>query len=176
MKVLENQVFLIAYIISNVLAVIFLIASIRFPRFSRLLYAVLFGWASWANWNMAISSPHDYLSYADLTFLPLYKTFIVGWFSEHIRLSVGFIATAQAFVAIALLMKGRIYKLGLVGGILFLIAIIPLGVGSAFPCTLLLALGLVMLRKEDIWLWQPTTHIYHAPRHDPGIKRRAEQL
>lgn len=155
MKGLENQTFLIAYIISNVLAVIFLIASIRFPRASRLLYAVLFGWASWANWNMAINNPHDYLSYADVTFLPVYKTFILGWFSEHIRISVGVIATAQASVAIAVLMKGWMYRLGLLGGILFLIAIIPLGVGSAFPCTLLLALGLVMLRKEDSWLWQP---------------------
>ena len=105
---------------------------------------------------MSINNPHDYLSYADLTFLPLYKTFILGWFSEHIRLSVGVIATAQAFIAIALLMKGWIYKAGLIGAILFLIAIIPLGVGYAFPCTLLLAIGLVMLRKQDTWLWQPT--------------------
>ena len=156
MKALENQVYLTAYIISNVLAVIFLILSVTFPRLTRLLYVVLFGWASWANWNMSINNPHDYLSYANLTFLPLYKTFILGWFSEHIRLSVGVIATAQAFIAIALLMKGWIYKAGLIGAILFLIAIIPLGVGSAFPCTLLLAIGLVMLRKQDTWLWQPT--------------------
>ena len=174
MKALENQTYLIAYIISNVLAIIFLITSIRLRRLSRLLYVVLFGWASWANWNMAISKPHDYLSYADLTFLPVYKTFILGWFSEHILISVGFVATAQALVAIALMMKGWVYKLGLIAGTMFLIAIIPLGVGSAFPCTLLLELGLVMLRKEDSWLWQQTGTLYHTGMYNHGIKR-AEQ-
>ena len=154
MKALENQIFLIAYIISNALGILLLISSFTLPRASRLLYAVLFGWASWANWNMAINNPQDYLSYADLTFLPFYRSFILGWFKDHILLSVGLIATLQALIAISLLIKGRAYKSGVVGGILFLIAIIPLGVGSAFPCTALLAAGLVILRNEDTWLWQ----------------------
>ena len=154
MKALDNQIFLIAYIISNVLAIIFVVVAVWTPRLSRLLYAVLFGWASWANWNMVVNNPHDYLSYADLTFLPIYKTFILGWFSEHIRMSIGFIASVQAFIAFGMIMKGRVYKLGLIGGILFLIGIIPLGIGSAFPCTLILAIGLWMLRNENTWLWQ----------------------
>jgi len=103
---------------------------------------------------MVINNPQDYLSYADLTFLTFYRSFILGWFKDHVQLSVGLIATVQALIAISLLMKGRVYKLGLLGGILFLVAIIPLGVGSAFPCTVLLAAGLVMLRNEDTWLWQ----------------------
>ena len=63
-------------------------------------------------------------------------------------LVVGFIATAQAFIAVSLLLKGRIYKAGIIGGVIFLIAIAPLGVGSAFPCTLLLALALGMIYKN----------------------------
>ncbi|HKH60907.1 MAG TPA: hypothetical protein VKA49_08750 [Flavitalea sp.] len=154
MNELDNRIFFIAYIISNVLGIVFLISSFTLPRLSRLLYAVLFGWASWANWSMVINNPQDYLSYADLTFLTFYRSFILGWFKDHVQLSVGLIATVQALIAISLLMKGRVYKLGLLGGILFLVAIIPLGVGSAFPCTVLLAAGLVMLRNEDTWLWQ----------------------
>ena len=154
MKGLDNQIFLIAYIISNVLGILFLISSFTLPRLSRLLYAILFGWASWANWNMIINNSQDYLSYADLTFLTFYRSFILGWFKDHVQLSVGLIAAAQAVIAISLLMKGQVYKLGLLGGILFLVAIIPLGVGSAFPCTAMLAAGLIVLRNEDTWLWQ----------------------
>lgn len=154
MKALENQTFLVAYIISNVLAIIFFTSSILWPRVGRLLFVVLFSWASWANWNMAINNPQDYLSYADLTFLPLYRSFILGWFSNHIQVSVGLIATAQGLIAMSLMMKGFLYKLGLISGILFLIAIIPLGVGSALPCTLILAIGLVLLSSQDSFLWQ----------------------
>jgi hypothetical protein len=154
MKVLENHIFLIAYIISNALAIVILISSIKWPRISRILYSVLFAWASWANWNMAINNPHDYLSYADLTFLPLYKSFILGWFSDHIRLSVGFIATVQGLIAISMWMKGWLYKLGIIGGIAFFIAIIPLGFGAAFPCTLVLAIALGFLKDQNAYLWQ----------------------
>jgi hypothetical protein len=91
---------------------------------------------------MALNNPQDYLKYADLTVLKIYKEFIMGWFAGHIQISVGFIAAGQALIAISLLMKGWIYKLRLIGGIIFLVAIIPFGIGSAFPCTFILAVAL----------------------------------
>lgn len=146
---LENKAYLIAYIISNAFALLILFFSWKHIKLSRLAFFILFGWASWVNWTTAINSPGDYLDYAGLTFLPLYKHLIIGWFSTHILLVVGFIATAQAFIAIALLLKGWVYKTGIIGGVLFLISIVPLGVGSAFPCTLLLALALGRLYKDS---------------------------
>jgi hypothetical protein len=154
MNSLENKIYLIAYIISNTLAIIYFIAALKWPRAGRLLFFILFAWASWANWNMVINNPKDYLSYADLTFLGIYKTFISGWFSDHIPLAVGFIATGQALIAVSLLTKGWIYKVGLISGIVFLIAIVPLGIGSAFPCTLLLAIALGLLGNQNQYLWQ----------------------
>ena len=154
MKALENQAFLIAYIISNILAIIFFIAAFKWPRICRLLFFILFAWASWINWNMAINNPKDYLNYADLAFLEIYKTFILGWFSDHTQMAVGLIATGQALIAISLLLKGTIYRLGLIGGIMFLIAIIPLGIGSAFPCTLLLAISLGLMHNQDQYIWK----------------------
>jgi hypothetical protein len=155
MKGMENEIFLIAYSISNAFAIIFLISSLKWPRLSRVLYFALFAWASWANWNIALNNPQDYLSYADFTFLPIYKSFIHGWFNDHIQLSVGFIATSQGLIAVLMWMKGWWYRLGIIGGVTFLIAVIPLGIGAAFPCTLLLAIGLGCLRKQDTYLWQP---------------------
>jgi hypothetical protein len=53
-------------------------------------------------------------------------------------------------------MKGMVFRIGAVGAMVFLISIAPLGVGSAFPCTLVMALGLFFLlrRKHIPYLWQ----------------------
>lgn len=148
MKGLENQVYLVAYIISNAFALILLFFSWKYIKLSRLIFFILFGWASWANWTTALNSPEDYLDYSGFALIPFYKNFIEGWFREHIQMMVGIIATSQALIAIGLLLKGWIYKVGIIGGTLFLIAIMPLGVGSAFPCTLILAIALIMLYKD----------------------------
>lgn len=101
--------------------------------------------------------PQFYLDYAGLTFSGWYKSFINGWFSNHITVAVVFIATCQALIAISMILKGWIFKTGAVGAIVFLLAIVPLGVGSAFPCTLILAISVwIVLRHKQIdYLWLP---------------------
>jgi hypothetical protein len=94
-----------------------------------------------ANWRAALHTPQFYIDYADLTFSDIYKQFILDWFSNHITVVVGFIATCQALIAVAMLLKGWIFKLGAIGAIIFLLAIVPFGVGSAFP-SLVMALAL----------------------------------
>ena len=148
MRGLENQIYLIAYVVSNAFALVLLFLSWKHMKLSRLFFFLLFAWASWVNWTTAIDSPDDYLGYADLALIPAYKNFIEGWFSRHIELMVGIIATSQGLIAIALLLRGWIYKIGVIGGTAFLLAIMPLGVGSGFPCTLILAIALMMLYKD----------------------------
>ncbi|KAA5539950.1 hypothetical protein [Adhaeribacter rhizoryzae] len=154
MKGLENQTYLIAYLISNAVAILMLISAWRWPRVGRLMFLMLFAWACWINWKTVLSAPEVYLDYADLTLSDLYKKFITGWFSEHIQLVVGFIATCQGLIAVSMLLRGKVYTIGLIGGIIFLYAIIPFGVGSAFPATLIMALAMVVLsRGNPDYLW-----------------------
>lgn len=162
MKALENNTYLVLYIISNVISLLILIASWKYYRISRVMFFIVFAWASWTNWNEAIVGPQFYLDYAGLTFSGLYRRFILGWFSSHITLAVGFIATCQALIAIAMLFKGWIFKTGAIGAIIFLLAIAPLGVGSAFPCTIILAAGMwLLLREKEIdYLW-----VSHSKKH-----------
>jgi len=148
MNALENKIYLIAYVISNLFALTLLFLSFKHVKLSRFLFFLLFGWASWANWTTAVNSPDDYLNYADLTFLPVYKNFILGWFSVHISALVGFIAISQALIAFSLLLKGWAYKLGVIGAVIFLVAIMPLGIGSAFPCTMVLAIAMAKMYKD----------------------------
>jgi hypothetical protein len=125
-----------------------LLAAWKTPKIARLLFFLLFAWASYTNWSFAIRSPQSYLEYADLTFLGFYKQFILGWFSKHISATIGFIATCQALIAISMLLRGPILKIGAVGAIVFLISIAPFGVGSGFPCTITMAIGLFILLRN----------------------------
>jgi hypothetical protein len=155
MKGLQNNTYLVLYIISNVIALLMLLAAWTQRRILRVMFFIVFAWASWTNWNEAIIAPRFYLDYAGLTFSNWYRDFIQEWFSRHITLAVGFIATCQALIAISMLLRGWIFKTGVIGAIIFLLAIAPLGVGSAFPCTIVLAIAMwsLMRQKEIDYLW-----------------------
>ena len=154
MRALEVPQYLIAYIIANIFALVLLLLAWKQPRISRALFSVLFIWACFTNWHVALTKPDDYLFYANLTLSDTYRDFIRGWFSNHILLMVGFIATCQGLIAISFILKGLIYKVGTAGAIVFLLAIAPLGVGSGLPCTLILATALyVLLREKPDYLW-----------------------
>jgi hypothetical protein len=82
--------------------------------------------------------------------LGIYRDFILGFFAEHIQLLVMGVAACQALVAIGLAVGPPLARIGLVGAACFLVAIAPLGVGSGFPSTLLLAGGAILLwRRPD---------------------------
>lgn len=155
MKGFDNSTYLILYIISNIAAMLLLLAAWKTPKISRLLFFLLFAWASYTNFTYAIHNPTAYLEYADLSFLNVYKQFILGWFSKHTVVMIGFIATCQALIAISMLLKGWVFKTGCVGAIIFLVAIAPLGVGAAFPCTIIMAAALLVILKKspERYLW-----------------------
>lgn len=155
MKGLDNQLYVTLLIISNIVAILQLIAAVKWPRIARLSFFLLFAWASWANWTESQRAPQFYLEYADLTWSNWYRNFIKGWFAGHIQLAVGFIATCQGLVAISMLVKGWIYKIGCVGAVIFLLSILPFGVGSGFPCTAIMAMAvIILLRKHnDEFAW-----------------------
>jgi len=156
MKGLDNHVYVILLVISNIVAILQLIAAIKWPRIARLSFFLLFAWASWTNWTESLRAPQFYLEYADLTWSSWYRSFIKGWFAGHIQLAVGFVAISQGLIAISMLLKGWIYKIGSVGAIIFLLSILPFGVGSGFPCTAIMAAAIfVLLRKHEhefIWI------------------------
>ncbi|HEX5152203.1 MAG TPA: hypothetical protein VFW07_12200 [Parafilimonas sp.] len=153
MKGLDN--YLALYIISNAVALLILLAAWKTPKIARLLFFLLFAWASYTNCKFAVHNPTAYLEYANLSFLNIYIEFIQGWFSRHIMAAVGFIATCQGLIAISMLLKGWIFKTGCIGAMIFLIAIAPLGVGSGFPCTVIMAAALLIILKKSPaqYLW-----------------------
>jgi hypothetical protein len=96
------------------------------------------------NMYLGNSNPQKYVEYGQGA-VGLYQKFIYGIFSSYTSLIVSLIALGQMLVGVFLLMKRALFKLGIFGGIIFLVSISPLGIGSAFPSTLLMSLSLVLL-------------------------------
>lgn len=149
MKGLENQQYLIALIISNVAAILLVAVAYKWPRVARFLFFLLFAWASWMNWTTAVQRPESYLEYGELAFSSMYRRIINGWFSSHITPVVGAIATCQALIALCMWLNNKILMAGLAGGILFLLAILPLGTGAGFPSGAIMAIALVLIWRRD---------------------------
>lgn len=149
MKGLENQTYLLMLAASTVIAIGLVIAAVKWPRIARWLFFALFAWASYTNFTTSQRTPEVYLEYANMAWSDWYVQFIRGWFSHHIALAVGFVAACQVLIAISMLMNGWPFKLGAWGAIIFLLAIIPLGVGSGFPSTLIAAVAMFMLLRKS---------------------------
>lgn len=136
----------VPHLISIFASVLLLISSHAFPRVARALFALLFAWACATNWSVVLERPSVYLEYGGLSVMALYREFIGGFFASHVLPIVGAIATCQGLIAAGLLMGGRPARIALVGAAVFLLAIAPLGVGSAFPSTVIMATGCFRLR------------------------------
>jgi hypothetical protein len=129
----------IPYLVSSSIALITLgLALGTWRAASRWLIALILGYAAVHNWLVL---PEAYQGFADLTILPAYRDIIVGPFRHHAAEYLRAIAIGQGIIAVALALGGRYLVVGVVGTCVFLTAIIPLGIGSAFPFSALVSLA-----------------------------------
>ena len=68
---------------------------------------------------------------------------------------VTIISLGQGLIAIGMLLKGWVVRLSGLGAIVFFLAIAPLGIGAGFPSTLISALAIYFILKNDDlnYLW-----------------------
>jgi hypothetical protein len=139
------QEWLWPYITSNLLALALVLIAWRWPVAAKWLFAAMFLGASYANSSLALRRPEDYLNYDQFVLLNVYHDFITGYFTQHVQAFVLAIATGQFVIGVLLCTKGLSLRLGILGASIFLAAIIPLGVGSAFPFSLFCISALLLL-------------------------------
>ena len=142
---LYDKDWLIPHIASLLLASAFLLSAVLKPLLARKLYAALFLYATLVNASVAVLAPASYVGNARYALFEGLRTFIEGWFAQHVGLVVGLISVGQALVSAGLIVGGRAAQFALVGAIIFLLGIAPLGVASAFPSSLIWAAGAVWL-------------------------------
>jgi hypothetical protein len=139
--------YLVPWMISQALSLIILFLAIRKPVWTRHLFAAGFIAAGIFNWITAVRTPGAYMTYAD-TAIGLYRHFIEGWFSEHIGIVIPLIASGQIIIGIFMFAGKRFLALGCLGIILFLLAIAPLGVGSAFPFSITVSVAAYLVYRD----------------------------
>lgn len=144
--------------ISLTASVLMLLAAWRRPVLGRALYVALFAWAAPTNLHAVSTDPAQYLDFANLAVLDAYADIIRGPFAQHVTLYVTLIATCQALIAAGLFTGGMLARVAAVGAITFLVAIAPFGVGSAFPCTLIMATGAALLLRHPTALQDNLAH------------------
>lgn len=142
---MDLKTYLLPYIISNLLGLGLFILGWKKPGIGRVVFSIIFLAAGIFNMYTAQTTPEIYTIYAEGAVLGIYQSFIKGTFAGHARLFVSLIAVGQMLVALLLLPRNKTARtLGVFGGILFFLAISPLGTGSAFPAPLLMAAGLFL--------------------------------
>lgn len=151
----ELSIYLIPYIVSQIVSVILLVVAWKNTMAARILFALLFFGAFCTNMYLGIVKPNDYLEYGKFA-IPLYRDFINGWFSQYVSILIPIIAIGQLLIAIGMLLKGLMVKIACIGIIIFLLAIAPLMVGSAFPFSITVSIAaLVIFNRNDfnfIWI------------------------
>ncbi|MFO8235393.1 MAG: hypothetical protein R6U04_08330 [Bacteroidales bacterium] len=152
---MSYEEYMIPVIISNILAVILMLLSFHFTNFMRFLWGIIFMIAGIINLITVYNNPQIYISGFGPAAIDYYKEIIYGPFSENPGLYVTLIAAGQIIAGALMWSKHLWYNIGILGGIIFFIAIAPLGVGSAFPSSLIMAVGLFPLllkwRKKTIF-------------------------
>lgn len=166
MNGLEEYLFL--YVISQVASVILLMVAWRKTKWARVLFALLFFWASGTNMYIGITNPDTYQAYADMA-IPVYRDFINGWFSRHNHLVIPLIAVGQFLIALGMLLRGWWVTAGCLGAILFLLSIAPLMVGAAFPfsITVSIAAWLILLSDDKEVIWQKRQNHLSLSKRSP---------
>lgn len=138
----------IAYVVTNVFAVAQLIGSYRWPTITRVFFFLLFGFAAFINIRNALETPWVYQGFEEYA-IPLYRRFILGLFDTYTTPIVISIAIGQVLIAFSMFLKGDWFRMGCLGGLVFCLAIAPLGLGSAFPSTLLMAMAFYQLYRRE---------------------------
>ena len=141
---MNSQDVWIPFVITNTISVLLIIICYKWPKMGKVVWGIIFILAGIFNIYTGISNPQAYMDYG-FQAVDLYQKFIYGVFSSYISLIISLIALGQILVGIFLFMKRTLFLWGIIGGIIFLVAISPLGMGSAFPSTLLMSISLVLL-------------------------------
>jgi hypothetical protein len=143
--------YLLPYAISNLVALFLLWLSWKRPRTGILIFGIIFILAGSFNFYTASTTPEVYMQYASWVLFDFYVDFILEYFRNNAGIIVKMIAMGQLLTGTLLLIKKeRTQFAGVLGGIIFFIAIAPLGFGSAFPATLVMALTLFIGYKRSL--------------------------
>jgi len=144
-----NPIFTV-FVLVNLSSLVVLFWTWRAEDAGRIIYAVVFLLAGIINGWLGIFNPKIYLFFGENTLWSLYENFIYGLFDRHTSAFIVSIAIGQLLIAAGLFFRGKLWFIAIYGAIFFIWALLPLGIGAAFPATFFMLLTLIIIvRRED---------------------------
>ena len=129
---------LAAWIVSNAFALMLIALAWKLPKVCRAIFGFVFAAAALFNAMTVLTNAQAYVEgFGPQALFPFYENFIYGPFARHTAPFVLAIAAGQLALGLLMFARGTAFRLGLAGGMLFFLAIAPLGQGSALPMPLL---------------------------------------
>jgi len=141
---MDSQDIWVPYIITHAISIVLIFICYKWPKIGKVAWGIIFVLAGIFNIYLGLTNPQKYVDLGQGA-VGIYQKFIYGIFSSYTSLIVSLIALGQIMVGIFLFMKRMPFLWGILGGIIFLVAISPLGIGSAFPSPLLMVISLILL-------------------------------
>jgi hypothetical protein len=136
------------YIASHVAAVTFFLTAWRWPRVACWIVGAGFILAGMFNIWTVSTTPEAYVQGFGPHAFPPYRGFIYGAFARRTAAFVLPIAVGQIAAGALAFAPLPWRRFGYGAAIVFLLAITPLGIGSAAPSTLIFAAGLILLYRN----------------------------
>jgi hypothetical protein len=93
--------------------------------------------------------PNSYIGLGADSYIPLYRWVFINLVALAPPVFVLPVAAFESAIALLMLSKGRYVKWGLIGGIVFLIAITPLGIWTLGNPIMALALAYLLTKEYD---------------------------
>jgi hypothetical protein len=145
--------YILPWFISNMVGFVLLWIAIKAPRVSCKVWGFLMILASFANTRIAVTDQTNYHEYGALS-IPPYQHVIYSKFFVYPALLVLPIAVAQNIIGFVLMLSETPWRLkaAITALILFFFGIAPLGIGSAFPASLIYASTMMLC-----WPSSPTS-------------------
>jgi hypothetical protein len=135
------------YVGWNIIALLLVPVAAKWPKIARLLFSVLFLGAGVWNLFASLTMPAFYVETYGPVATPPYAAFIAGPFAADPARFVVPIAVGQLAIGILATGTGRSVRLAMLGSMVFLLAIAPMGVGAAFPFSIFGILAAYLLYR-----------------------------
>ena len=125
------------------------------PNATRIFLGLFFmAMAIGINIVTVLVAPQSYVEMGKHALIPLYRRAFLNIIALNPALFVLPIAAYQIAIALLMLNKKKYVKMGLIGGVIFLVAIAPLGVEALPNLVLAGALGWLLRKEFDTTFWE----------------------
>jgi hypothetical protein len=137
-------------IIWAVFCLLVLVLCLVRPNAGRIFMGIFFlVMAIGVNVVMVFVDPTSYMGLGADSFIPLYRWVFINFVALAPPLFVLPVAAFEIAIALLMLSKGKYAKWGLIGGIVFLLAITPLGVWTLANPILAVAIAYLLTKEYD---------------------------